>query len=202
MATIGADGQKWRRRDSLFSVELDVQVVDYLISRSGERSNRSSAPAGEDPMATVVFRIMVSHDEDGWEVLRRFREFVQLDKRLQRIGVTAPHPLPAKSMFRLSEQGLTQRQAGLQQFLDGVLQLARESPSSIGPLLAAFLDPLFDKLIIVDSQYAGRRQQHPHHDLPAVEEDEELERPSMYMLDEMEHREAEEFDALADTLFL
>lgn len=187
----------------MFAVELDVQVVDYLISRSGERSNRSSAPAGENPMATVVFRIMVSHDEDGWEVLRRFREFVQLDKRLQRIGVTAPNPLPAKSMFRLSEQGLAQRQAGLQHFLDGVLQLARESPSSIGPLLAAFLDPLFDKLIIVDSQHAGRRQQHQQrHDLATVEEDAELERPSMYMLDEMEHREAEEFDALADTLFL
>src|SRR5690554_4320544 len=41
-----AAGHKWRQQDSLFSVELDMQIVDYLISRSAEPSNRSSAPAG------------------------------------------------------------------------------------------------------------------------------------------------------------
>jgi len=84
--------------------------------------------------------------EESWEIKHRYKEFVELQKRLRRLGLIPNKQVPNKRFLKkrsnkFDNAFLEERRVGLEGFIQAVAQLAAEAPHNIGNLLMNFLDP-------------------------------------------------------------
>jgi hypothetical protein len=135
-------GRRPFKEDDPAMVVLFAQPLGVHVPQWSETTSTGDLDGSQSEELHVVYEIVLSTPVEAWAVKRRYRDFVQLHKRLRRLGIVPSAPLPPKRWVShaKSEKFLDERRLALEAYLLAVVRAAHESPTVLGKTMMHFLD--------------------------------------------------------------